>query len=120
MSHTCHAPDCNTEVPPKMFMCKKHWFTLRKPIRDAIWQEYRSGQEVSKKPTFRYLAVQQLAIAEFVFRKNDERAAAQAAPYAMSAQTWREKAIAAGDGDPLEGLVSNMTARQRSFDWGSS
>jgi hypothetical protein len=44
MSHHCHATYCTTKVPPEMFMCKKHWFMLPKPIRDRIWQTYRLGQ----------------------------------------------------------------------------
>lgn len=27
-----------------MFMCKKHWFTLPKIMRDRIWATYRAGQ----------------------------------------------------------------------------
>ncbi len=44
MAHTCHATGCKTRVPPEMFMCKKHWFSLPKPMRDAIWRTYRPGQ----------------------------------------------------------------------------
>lgn len=62
-THTCHAHACTRAVPPRMFMCRAHWFSLRKPIRDAIWNEYRSGQEIDKRPSLRYLAVQQRAIA---------------------------------------------------------
>lgn len=44
MSHHCHAADCPIEVRPEMFMCKKHWFSLPKRLRDAIWRTYRPGQ----------------------------------------------------------------------------
>ena len=44
MAHTCHATSCNVAVPPEMFMCKRHWFSLPKPLRDAIWRTYRPGQ----------------------------------------------------------------------------
>ncbi len=44
MSHHCHATDCKTNVPPEMFMCRKHWFSLPKAMRDAIWRTYRPGQ----------------------------------------------------------------------------
>lgn len=27
-----------------MFMCRKHWFSLPKAMRDAIWTTYRPGQ----------------------------------------------------------------------------
>ena len=55
--HTCHWTNCQREVPPSMWGCKEHWFKLPKPLRDAIWQEYRPGQEVSKTPSARYLIV---------------------------------------------------------------
>lgn len=104
-AHTCHAPRCRRVVPPKMFMCKPHWFKLRQKVRDAIWREYRSGQEKDKRPSVRYLAVQQLAMAEIVFESNDEKAAYESAVLLRNAITFREKAIAEGVGDPLAGLV---------------
>lgn len=103
--HTCHAHGCTTSVPPKMFMCKRHWSALPKKMQRAIWREYRPGQERDKKPTARYLAVQQLAIAAVAFRPNDETAAADAAPYIARAMVFQKAAIDAGDGDPLEGLL---------------
>ena len=42
--HRCHATDCQVEVPPIMFMCRRHWFTLPKHMRDEIWRTYRAGQ----------------------------------------------------------------------------
>ena len=44
MAHTCHATDCPKGVPPEMFMCRTHWFSLPKRMRDAIWRTYRAGQ----------------------------------------------------------------------------
>lgn len=104
-THTCHAHGCAISVPPKMFMCRKHWLLLPKPIRDAIWAEYRPGQERSKTPSLRYLAVQQYAICRVAFRPNDEEAAAISFQYLESAFAWRAEAIAAGLGDPLANLV---------------
>lgn len=46
MTHTCHAIGCNTLVPPKMFMCKPHWFELPPVDRDLIWALYNPGQEI--------------------------------------------------------------------------
>lgn len=88
-----------------MFACKPHWFALRKPLRDAIWREYRSGQENTKDPSPRYMAVQRLAVAELAFKPNDEEAARVAAPYVAGAMAWRKVAIDKGLGDPLIGLV---------------
>lgn len=44
MAHKCHATGCKTNVPPKMFMCKKHWFQLPARLRNNIWATYRPGQ----------------------------------------------------------------------------
>ena len=105
-THLCHAFGCNRPVPPSLFMCRRHWFALRKPLRDAIWREYRPGQEDDKRPSSRYMAVQRRAIGELLFKPNDEKAAALAAPYLLEAEAWRRRAIDAGLGDPLEGLAS--------------
>jgi len=92
-----------------MFMCRSHWFSLRKQMRDAIWKEYRPGQEDDKRPSPRYMAVQRRAVAEVAFKPNDEKAAADAAPYALDAMRWRQVAIDAGLGDPLAGLAKEET-----------
>jgi hypothetical protein len=63
MTHLCHAYGCPNPVPPSMFMCQRHWYLLRKPLRNAVWREYTPGQEKTKTPTLRYLCVQQFAIA---------------------------------------------------------
>lgn len=55
MSHVCHALRCTTPVPPKMFMCRAHWFALPKAMRDKVWALYTPGQEVRKDPTMAYL-----------------------------------------------------------------
>lgn len=106
MTHICHAHACMTRVPPSMFMCRVHWFALRKPLRDAIWREYRPGQENDKRPSPRYMAVQRRAVGEVVFRPNDEAAAKLAAPYLLSSEIWRIKCIDLGLGDPLVGIAA--------------
>ena len=105
MSHTCHALGCKRLVPPHMWGCALHWFALPQKIRDAIWREYRPGQEIDKDPSFRYLAVQRLALAHSVFRAYDEKATLNAIAYAAQAIRYAKEAIAAGQGDPLEGLI---------------
>lgn len=55
MSHHCHWPDCQKEVPPKMWGCKEHWFRLPKFLRDKIWDTYQPGQEITKDPSLAYL-----------------------------------------------------------------
>jgi hypothetical protein len=105
MSHTCHAHGCEARVPPAMFACKKHWFALRRATRLAVWREYRPGQEDDKHPSLRYLAVQRFAVGESAFKPHDEAAVRTCAQYMLEAQAFRQKAIDAGLGDPLEGLV---------------
>lgn len=75
-------------------------------MRDAVWREYRQGQERDKKPSLRYLAVQQHAIGEVAFKPYDEGAAAASAPYLLNAVRYRLLAIERGEGDPLEGLAA--------------
>jgi hypothetical protein len=55
MRHTCHWPGCETVVPPAMWGCRQHWFTLPKALRDRIWATYRPGQECTKDPSDAYL-----------------------------------------------------------------
>ena len=101
MTHTCHAHGCTTRVPPSMFMCRSHWYAFRKPMRDAIWKEYRPGQENDKRPSPRYMAVQRRAVGEVVFTPNDEAAAKLAASYLAESEVWRLKCVELGLGDPL-------------------
>jgi len=56
-AHYCHAAQCNVHVPPKMFMCRKHWSMLPLKLRAALWAAYRPGQEIRKDPTEQYLIV---------------------------------------------------------------
>jgi hypothetical protein len=37
-------------------MCKPHWLTLPRDIRDRIWHTYRPGQELTKDPSPAYIA----------------------------------------------------------------
>lgn len=60
--HTCHAKGCETEVPPKMLMCRPHWFSVPAELRRRVWKAYRPGQEEDKDPSPAYLAVMHEAI----------------------------------------------------------
>lgn len=55
--HTCHWPGCKVQVPPAMWGCREHWFKLPFRLRNAIWANYRPGQEVDMKPSESYLKV---------------------------------------------------------------
>ena len=53
-------------------MCRSHWFTLPKPMRDSIWAEYNPGQEQGKAPVTReYLDVANECI-KYVWNKEQE------------------------------------------------
>lgn len=57
MSHVCHWPACPEEVPPRLWGCRRHWFTLPQILRAHILKEYQPGQEITKTPSVRYIAV---------------------------------------------------------------
>lgn len=53
--HTCHAFKCESWVPPKMFMCKKHWYMVPKALRNLVWRFYEPGQEIRMDLSPEYL-----------------------------------------------------------------
>lgn len=55
--HHCHWPGCRRGVPPKMWGCRAHWFTLPADLRRRIWAAYVPGQEETKTPSQAYLQV---------------------------------------------------------------
>lgn len=61
-THRCHATGCDRAVPPRMFMCKPHWFRLPKGLRDEIWRHYRPGQERMRNPSRAYLKAARRAV----------------------------------------------------------
>ena len=71
MKHLCHAQGCKTAVPPKMFMCKAHWYMLPKWMRDTLWSLYRPGQEIDKDPSLQYLQ-HAMACRDYVAQKERE------------------------------------------------
>ncbi len=62
MTHRCHADGCEVPVRPSLLMCRRHWFMVPKPLRDAIWATYRPGQEHDKRPSPEYLETMKEAI----------------------------------------------------------
>lgn len=103
--HKCHAHGCETIIAPKLFMCPKHWHSLPRPIQAEIWAAYTPGQESTKTPSLRYLAVQQYAIARVASGTADQESRANAVEHLQSAFRWREESIAAGEGDPIGTLI---------------
>ena len=57
MSHHCHAAGCTVKTPPKLLMCRRHWYMVPAPLRALVWKHYRAGQERDKRPSKEYLAV---------------------------------------------------------------
>lgn len=62
MTHTCHAFGCDKPVPPRMFMCRDHWFELPVADRDEIYSLYIPGQEVTKDASPEYIEAAQRII----------------------------------------------------------
>lgn len=60
--HTCHIPDCTVPISLTMLMCPKHWHQVPKPLQQAVWAHYRSGQEEDKNPSADYLKAARAAI----------------------------------------------------------
>lgn len=52
--HHCHATGCKKAVPPEMFTCRTHWYSLPKSLRDKIWRHYREGQCDDMNPSRAY------------------------------------------------------------------
>lgn len=55
--HHCHWPGCQVQVPPAMWGCRRHWFTLPHYLRSKVWKAYVPGQEISMTPSDEYLEV---------------------------------------------------------------
>lgn len=53
--HECHWPGCGAVVPPALWGCRPHWYSLPVDIRGRIWRAYRPGQEDTKRPSAAYI-----------------------------------------------------------------
>lgn len=49
--HVCHAPGCRTGIPPRYLMCRRHWAMVPPGVQAMVWDTYRPGQEVDKRPS---------------------------------------------------------------------
>jgi len=63
-THFCHAVNCKSHVPPRLLFCARHWKMVPRKTQVTVWNNYRPGQEIDKKPTLAYLAIQQTAVGE--------------------------------------------------------
>lgn len=62
MNQLCHAIGCTVGVPPRALMCPRHWSMVPTQLRDAVLDNYRPGQEHSKRPTPSYLEAAEAAV----------------------------------------------------------
>lgn len=104
LTHSCHAWRCRELVEPRRLMCPAHWRKLPAGLKAAVWREYRAGQERTKRPTDRYLAVLQLCRAASVETDDEELRKKAVAHHESIAEYFRKRAIESGDGDPFEEL----------------
>ena len=72
LPHTCHATGCTTEVHPRYFMCRRHWWMVPRGMQQKLWAVYRPGQEVTKDPSPEYLDVAR-EIIDYVAGKKGNR-----------------------------------------------
>lgn len=40
MTHECPAPGCDRQVTSSQLACRRHWFQLPRPLRNALWDTY--------------------------------------------------------------------------------
>lgn len=59
--HQCHVRGCTVDVPPKLLMCRRHWYACPSHLRSEVWAHYRPGQEEDKSPTKEYLTAARAA-----------------------------------------------------------
>ena len=43
-AHPCPAGGCRAKVRADRLMCAPHWYQVPKPLRDAVWATWRSGE----------------------------------------------------------------------------
>ena len=76
MSHHCHATNCSKKVPPNLFMCRRHWYTLPEEMRKLIWATYRPGQEDDKSPSRDYCIIAKTCV-EYIAKQEGVKADTQ-------------------------------------------
>ncbi|MDO9094478.1 MAG: hypothetical protein Q8R98_12095 [Rubrivivax sp.] len=60
-NHTCHWPGCTQQVPPAMWGCRPHWYSLPLALRTRIWKTFAPGQEKTGLPSREYVAAAKAA-----------------------------------------------------------
>lgn len=70
-----------------MLMCLRHWRMVPRKLQINVWNEYRAGQEIDKRPTLEYLLVQQAAVACVAAKEGLADEAAEARANVLKFQT---------------------------------
>ena len=87
--HHCHWPGCERQVPPAMWGCRPHWYSLPADLRRGIWRSYVPGQEATGRPTTAYVAAAR-AVQDWIHANHINRGVADArqqqAPQSLQAQ----------------------------------
>lgn len=91
MGHSCHATACRVGVPPEMFMCKRHWFSVPKRLRDEIWRTYRDGQCDDMSPSVDYCRAAKAAVIAIAEKEGHKPDTAIYDLYLTAAQETKEK-----------------------------
>lgn len=68
--HYCHAIGCRQEVLPRLLMCGRHWRMVKPATQKDVWEHYRKGQEIDKKPSREYLLAARKAIREVAAKEH--------------------------------------------------
>jgi hypothetical protein len=55
--HTCHWPGCEKQVPPALWGCTRHWYSLPSYLRTKVWAAYKIGQEIRMDLSDDYIKV---------------------------------------------------------------
>jgi hypothetical protein len=43
-ARSCPIAGCARQIDPSRLMCRCHWYTVPKELRDRVWSTWRSGQ----------------------------------------------------------------------------
>jgi hypothetical protein len=43
---SCPVNGCETPVDRSMLMCRRHWFSIPKDLRDDVWRTYGNGRGI--------------------------------------------------------------------------
>jgi hypothetical protein len=41
--HTCPGPRCEEQIPYELLACRRHWYQVPKPARNAVYGAWKNG-----------------------------------------------------------------------------